>query len=69
MNLFRSEEHITSWLAGRDRGLSISITKLSELAHAWWGDRVAATWRPHTRDQNQEILDRLHLTGAFWQLA
>lgn len=69
MNFFRSEEHITRWLVGRDRGLSISITKLSELAHTWWGDRVAATWRPHTREQNQEILTRLDLTDAFWQLA
>lgn len=69
MNLFRSEEHITDWLAGRDRGESISITKLSELAHAWWGDRVAATWRPHTREQNQAILTCLDVTYAFWQLA
>ena len=69
MNLVRSEEHITDWLAGRDRGESISISKLSELAHAWWGDRVAATWRPHTREQNQAILARLDLTDAFWQLA
>lgn len=69
MNLFRSEEHITGWLAGRDRGESISITKLSDLAHAWWGDRVAATWRPHTREQNQAILAHLDLTDAFWQLA
>jgi hypothetical protein len=69
MNLFRSEEHITRWLAGRDRGQSISITKLSELAHAWWGDRVSPTWQPHTREQNQEILTRLGLTDPFWQLA
>ena len=69
MNLFRSEEHVTRWLAGRDRGRSISITKLSELAHAWWGDRVAPSWRPHTREQNEEILTRLDLTDAFWRLA
>jgi hypothetical protein len=42
--------------------------RLSELAHAWWGDRVAADWRPRTRDQNQAILDRLGLTGDFWRL-
>src|SRR5207302_42231 len=41
MNLFRSEEHITCWLGGRTPGATISIAKLSELAHAWWGDRVA----------------------------
>jgi hypothetical protein len=25
-------------------------------------------WRPHTRDQNQAILDRRSLTGEFWRL-
>jgi hypothetical protein len=32
------------------------------------GDRLSADWRPHSRDANQEILDRLGLTGAFWRL-
>jgi len=68
MNLFRSEEHVTRWLAGRPPGASLSAAKLSELAHAWWGDRLAPDWRPHTRDQNQAILDGLGLTGAFWRL-
>ena len=44
------------------------ITKLAELAQAWWGDRLAPEWRPHTREQNQAILDRLGLTGPFWRL-
>jgi hypothetical protein len=64
MNLFRSEEHINRWLAGRDPGFTISVTKLSELAHVWWGDRVAPTWQ-----QNQALLDQIGLTGTFWQLA
>jgi hypothetical protein len=68
MNLFRSEEHIDGWLGGRAPGATITVTKLSELAHAWWGDRVSAGWRPHTRDHNQDILDRLGLTGQFWRL-
>ena len=68
MNLFRSEEHIKSWLSGRKAGATISVTKLSELAHAWWSDRVSPQWRPHTRDQNQAILDRLGLVGDFWRL-
>ena len=69
MNLFRSEEHIARWLAGREPGATISAAKLAELAHAWWHDRVSADWRPHTREQNQAILERLGLTGALWQLA
>ncbi|HEY3195556.1 MAG TPA: hypothetical protein VGK42_10005 [Candidatus Dormibacteraeota bacterium] len=68
MNLFRSEDHVTRWLGGREPGATISVTKLTELAHAWYADRLEPRWRPHTRDQNQAILDRLGLTGAFWQL-
>ena len=69
MNLFRSEGHIEGWLGARKPGATISVTKLSELAHAWYSDRLASDWRPHTRQQNQAILDGLGLTGDFWQLA
>ena len=68
MLLFRSEDHVITWLAGRAPGATIPVTKLAELANAWWGDRLAADWRPHTREQNQAILDGLGLTGAFWRL-
>ena len=68
MNLFRSEEHIARWLGERDPGATISVAKLSELAHAWWGDRLAPDWRPHTREQNAAILERLGLVGDFWEL-
>jgi hypothetical protein len=68
MNLFRSEEHIERWLGAREPGATIPVTKLSELASAWWADRISPDWRPHTREQNQAILDRLGLTGPFWQL-
>ena len=69
MNLFRSEEHVVRWLGARTQGATITVAKLSELAHAWWDDRVSPEWQPHTREQNQAILDRLGLTGDFWQLA
>ena len=68
MNLFRSEEHIDRWLAGREPGATIPVQKLSELAHAWWDDRLSPDWRPHTRAENQAILDQLGLTASFWQL-
>ena len=68
MNLFRSEEHVTRWLAGREPGATIPVAQLSELAHAWWGDRLSPDWRPRTRDESQAILDRLGLTGDFWRL-
>jgi hypothetical protein len=69
MNLFRSEEHIAHWLGGRKPGATMSVTKLSELAQAWWDDRLSPDWAPHTRDQNMAILERLGLTGDFWELA
>ncbi|HET7496437.1 MAG TPA: hypothetical protein VFJ80_13440 [Candidatus Limnocylindrales bacterium] len=68
MLLFRSEDHVDRWLAGRPRGAVISITKLAELADAWWGDRLDPDWRPHTREENQAILARIGLTDPFWDL-
>ena len=68
MNLFRSEEHVERWLGDREPGATISIGKLSELAHAWWSDRLSPEWQPHTRDENQAILNRLGLTADFWRL-
>lgn len=69
MNLFRSEEHITRWLGPRQPGATLTVAELTQLAHAWWGDRLAPDWQPHTRGYNQAILDRLGLTGDFWRLA
>ena len=70
MNFFRSEEHIERWLATREleAGATITTVKLSELAHAWWGNRLAEDWAPRPRDEGQAILDGLGLTGAFWRL-
>jgi hypothetical protein len=69
MNLFRSEEHIKRWLGPRQPGATLPIATLSDLAHAWWGDRLAPDWQPHTREHNQAILDRLGLGGDFWRLS
>ena len=69
MNLFRSEEHLARWLGTREPGATISVTKLTELAFAWWDDRLAPDWEPHTRDENMAILERLGLVGEFWELA
>ena len=68
MNLFRSEEHVARWLNGRQSGATLTVAKLCDLAHAWWGDRLASDWRPHQRQQNQSILADLGLTGPFWEL-
>ena len=68
MNLFRSEEHIERWLGARRPGATTSISTLTLLAHRWWSDRLSPNWQPHTRAQNQGILDELGLSGSFWEL-
>ena len=68
MPLFRLEEHVDRWLAGRAPGDTLPVAQLSALAHAWWGDRLSPDWRPHTREENQAILERVGLTGGFWRL-
>lgn len=68
MNLFRSEEHLARWLGDRTPGETLPVARLSELAHAWWADRLSPTWRPHTRKENQAILDGLGLSTSFWRL-
>jgi hypothetical protein len=68
MNLFRSEEHIERWLDGREAGATTTVSTLSDLAHAWWGDRLSPDWQPRAREASQAILDRLGLIGPFWQL-
>jgi hypothetical protein len=68
MNLFRSEEHVARWLCDRTPGATIPVAQLAALARAWWGDRLAPDWQPHTRAHNQSILDRVGLVSPFWQL-
>lgn len=68
MLLFRSEAHVSTWLAGRSGGATIPVTTLAELASAWWGDRLAPDWRPRGREQSQAILDGLGLGDPFWRL-
>ena len=68
MNLFRSEDHIARWLAGRPAGATVGLPVLRELAGAWYGDRLSPGWRPSTREESQAILDGLGLTAEFWKL-
>jgi len=68
MLVFRSEAHVDRWLAGRPRGAVIPISKLAELASAWWSDRLSPDWQPHSLEQNQAILEGLGLVAPFWRL-
>ena len=68
MLLFRSEDHVTTWLAGRRPGATIPISTLAELADAWYRDRLDPDWTQRSRAENQAILDGLGLDGPFWRL-
>ena len=70
MNLFRSEEHTARWLRtnGYEPGETMPLRQLGELAVVWWADRLDPDWRPHTREQNQALLEAVGLTGPFWKL-
>jgi hypothetical protein len=68
MNLFRSEEHASQWLGGRAPGATIPVVTLAVLAEGWYSDRLAPDWVPHTKDENQAILDAVGLTDDFWRL-
>ena len=68
MLVFRSEAHVDRWLGGRAKGAVIPIAQLAQLAADWWGNRLSPDWEPRTREQNQAILDRVGLTGPFWNL-
>jgi len=59
------------WLEanGYERGVTLGVLQVAELARAWWQDRLDPDWRPHTREENQAILERAGLVGPFWQLA
>ena len=38
------------------------------LAGPWYGDRLASSYTPHSRDHNQQLLEAHGLTGDFWRL-
>ena len=56
--------HSPAGSAPRKACATISAGKLSELAYAWWGDRLAPDRQPEAREHNQAILDQLGLTGS-----
>jgi len=71
MVYLRSEEHRERWLAatGYEPGATLSAVELNELAQRWWSSRLDPEWRPRPSEESQAILDRVGLSGPFWQLA
>jgi hypothetical protein len=71
MLLFRSEEDIKAWCerSGEPRGPAISLATLWRLSEAWYGDRLAPSYRGRTREQVEAVFARFGLTGEHWRLA
>lgn len=70
MSLFRSEEHVERWLEreAHTKGAVLPLAKVWELARAWYLDPRNAGWKPRTRDESQQVLASVGLTGEFWEL-
>jgi hypothetical protein len=46
----------------------VPLHQVWNLAAAWYTDPRRADWRPRTRDESQEVLTNVGLTGPFWEL-
>lgn len=70
IRLFCTREHAERWTAEHSPGSGYiaDARTVWDLAQAWYGDRLDATFQPHTRDDNQVLLDERGLTGEFWRL-
>jgi hypothetical protein len=70
MVYLRSEVHLSRWLQrnGWEPGATLTAPKMNALSREWWGTRLDPGWRPREAEKSQAILERLGLTGEFWQL-
>ncbi|MGH2736000.1 MAG: hypothetical protein ACRDKZ_10495 [Actinomycetota bacterium] len=68
---FRSEEHVDEWLeqTGHERGATIPLPVLWDLAKRWYDDRLEPKWGRRSSAERQEMLTQAGLTGPFWELA
>jgi hypothetical protein len=69
MQLFRSEEHLDRWLAGRDRGAVLTPDQLWGLGREWYENRLDAGWRRRSPEEAEAVFRSLGLSGEFWRLA
>jgi hypothetical protein len=70
IRLFCDTAHAQTWAqdTGQHFGQIVPAGQVWALAAPWYGDRLTATFTPHSRDHNQRLLDDLGLSGSFWQL-
>lgn len=70
IRLFCTGEHAEEWTAAHapGEGYLTGARTVWDLAQAWYGDRLAEDFTPHSREHNQALLEERGLTGEFWRL-
>jgi hypothetical protein len=70
MLLFRSEEHLSRWLAEDEHpaGARMTTQQQWQLARGWFAGRDKPEWRKRSPDEAHEIFQAAGLTGDFWRL-
>jgi hypothetical protein len=69
--VFRDRESIDDWSRrhGIPRGEVQPITKVAELARAWYGRHLATDWRKITAAEAADIFRRVGLTSEHWRVS
>ncbi len=68
--LFRSEEGVNDWCArrGMPRGETLPLSRVWELAQAWYQDRLDPGFRGRSLEDASAIFRELGLTSPFWSV-
>ena len=71
MLVFRSEDHLDSWLAKgpHPRGERMTLDQQWELAKRWFAGRHEPEWKKRSPEEAEDVLRGVGLTGDFWDLA
>ena len=70
MLLFRSEEHLSRWVASGDppRGERMTLAQQWKLAQDWFTGRDRPEWHKRTPAEAEAIFRAAGLTSDFWRL-
>jgi hypothetical protein len=70
MLLFRSEEHLTKWLAKPERpsGERLALEQQWELAKKWFAGRDEPEWKKRTPQEAEGVFRGVGLNADFWKL-
>ncbi len=65
---FRAESEIDEWCQAHkcQRGATLSLATVWQLAQHWYKDRMSPDFRGRTLDSVREIFKQLNLSEGFW---